>query len=306
MNAAVAHVKARWWLLGALLLLVPFVVPIPGQLERIHIVRSFGVVAHFGLPFGLVLLLHRFGPLQGRLGAAAAMAFLLAAGCEIPQLLVGRHPRLQDAGVDLAGVVSAAGLLLRLEYGRRWAIPIFLAGLAVLPYQLREMPAYYRGERLAHARFPLLADFEDDRELFMWNENEAREGSCRFVDRPGGGRLISFTGDPEDIWPGVFLKGMPRDWSRFSKLVFEARVDGGGQAVLSVRLDDFDSRRDAVWCSESFRINSEWQRYEMDLAAAAGEVTVRTFRLDDIDSLLLFLGRLERTTVIQLDNISLE
>ncbi|MBU1073209.1 VanZ family protein, partial [bacterium] len=136
MTAAIERVGARWWLLGALLLLVPFVVPVPGQLERMHVVRSFGVIAHFGLPFALVLLLYRYGPLKGSLGAAAVLAFLLAAGCEIPQLFVGRHPRLQDAGVDLGGVVSAAGLLLHLERGRRWALLIFLAGLAVLAYQV--------------------------------------------------------------------------------------------------------------------------------------------------------------------------
>ena len=117
---------------------------------------------------------------------------------------------------------------------------------------------------------------------------------------------MTVTGDSLDTWPGVILKGMPRDWSAYRKLAFDARVEDGGPAVLSVRLDDFESRADAVWCGESFQVDGRWQRYEMDLPAATAGVAERTFRLDDIDSLLLFTGRLERPTVIQLDNISLE
>ncbi len=306
MNALAARASARWWPLGALLLLVPFVIPVPGQLERMHIVRSFGVAAHFGLPFVLVLLLYRFGPLKGKLLAAAAVGFLLIAGCEFPQLLVGRHPRWQDAGVDLAGAASAAGWLLSRERGRARGIVLFVAGLAVLTYQMWEMPGFLRGELLARERFPLLADFEDRREEALWDENRDSGVSFAFEDRPGGGRLLSFAGDPGDVWPGVSLKGVPRDWSAYRTLAFEARVAGDEQAVLSIRLDDFRSRADAVWCGESFRVDGDWRRYEMDLPAAAAGVAERTFRLDDIDSLLLFLGRVERTTVIQLDNISLE
>lgn len=306
MSAAKARLGARWWLPGALLLLVPFVVPIPEQLERMHLVRSLGVCAHFGLPFALVLLLYRFGPLKGRLAAVSILAFLLAASCEIPQFLVGRHPRLQDAGVDLSGVVSAVGLLLHFIYGRRWGIVVFLAGLSVLVFQLREYPGQVLGERLARERFPLLADFEENRELKLWSDKKDSGVSYGYVGHPEGGRLLRFVGSPDDSWPGVVMRLMPRDWSGYRKLIFDARVEGPDPAVLSVRLDDFESRDDSVWCGESFRLTAEWRRCEMDLVAAAERISARTFRLDDIDSLLLFLGRVERTTVIHLDNISLE
>jgi hypothetical protein len=127
-----------------------------------------------------------------------------------------------------------------------------------------------------------------------------------FIRLDDGGRVLSFKGEPEDAWPGVVLKGMPRDWSGYDTFAFDARVVDGEQAAVTVRLDDFDSRKDSAWCGESFRLTQQWRRCEFDLAAAAAEVEGRTFRLDDIDSLLLFTGRVERPTVIQLDNISLE
>jgi len=303
---AIARFRPRWWLPGALVLLLPFVVPIPEQLERMYLVRSLGVCAHFGLPFALVLLLHGFGPLKGRLGAVSVLAFLLAASCEIPQFLVGRHPRLQDAGVDLSGVVSAVGLLLHVRYGRRWGLILCLAGLSVLAYQLREYPGHVLGQRLARERFPLLADFEMDRELPLWSEKEDSGVSFGYEEHPDGGRLLCFAGEPEDLWPGVVMRLMPRDWSGYGKLVFDARVEGPEPTYLWVRLDDFDSRDDDVWCGESFRLSAGWHRYELDLAAAAARVEERTFRLDDIDSLLLSLGRVDRKTVVRVDNISLE
>ncbi len=306
MIAAIRRGGAKVWLLGALLLLVPFVVPVPDELERIRVLRSFGVVAHFGLPMGLTLVLYHFGPLRGRLRAAALAAFVLAAGCEIPQFFVGRHPRLQDAGVDLAGVISAVGLILQRLRGRNWGVVLMVAGLAVLPIQLREMPGLIRGEALARERFPLLADFEDDRELVMWGENKDSGVDYAFTRLDDGQRVLSFTGEPADAWPGVILKGMPRDWSGYGKFVFEARVVDGEQGTVTVRLDDFEGRKDSAWCGGSFHLTNQWRRCELDLAAAAAAVEGRTFRLDDIDSLLLFTGRVQRRTVIQLDNISLE
>lgn len=295
----------RRWLIVAPLLLVPFVVPVPGDLERMRPLRALGVTAHFGLPMLLSFLLHAVGPLKGRPRAAALAAFLLTAGCEIPQFFVGRHPRLQDAGVDLAGATAALGVLRLWAGGPRLWLAAMLLALAVLPLQLRDWPALIRGEALARERFPLLADFEEDRELFLWGDNEDSGVSYGFPELGVDGRVLEFTGDPGDRWPGVLLYLEPRDWSGYRTLVFQARA-ATGDARLNVRLDDFTSARDSVYCRASFDLDESWRRCEMDLAAAASEVESRTFRLDDMDSLLLFLGSVSHTTTIQVDNISLE
>ena len=297
----------RRWLIIAPLLLVPFVVPIPGDLERMRPLRALGVAAHFGLPMLLTGLLHAVGPLKGRPRAAALAAFLLTASCEIPQFFVGRHPRLQDAGVDLAGATAALGALRSWAGGpRRWLAVTMLA-LAIIPVQLRDWPALVRGEALARARFPLLADFEDDRELPLWSANRDSDVSFGFPERPEGGRMLEFRGKPDNCWPGIRQALEPRDWSGYRMLVFEARTTEG-EVELRVRLADFSSPRDSVYCHASFSLDETWRRCEIDLtaAAAAAGVESRTFRLDDMDSLLLFLGSVSCTTTVQVDNISLE
>lgn len=294
-------------LAAAVVLLGPFVVPVPGRLERIAALRSLGVVAHWGLPLAFTLLLWRRGPLRGRLAAAAALAWLLTASCELLQGFVGRHPRWQDAGVDLAGVATAAGWVLARRRGRRLAYALVALGFAVVPFQLREMPGFLLGSRLAAQRFPLLADFEHDREKSLLDDNFDQGGEY-WVGRDAlsGSRVLNLRGEPGEIYPGVVVRGFPRDWSSRSSLVFDARAASGGSAPLTVRLDDFLGRDDPVWVGEDFRLGPQWTRCVVDLKTLRSRGGTRTFRLDDIDSMLFFLNRPEGDVTVQLDNITLE
>lgn len=294
-------------LAAAVVLLGPFVVPVPGRFERIAGLRSLGVVAHWGLPLAFTLLLWSRGPLRGRLPAAAAVAWLLTAGCELLQGFVGRHPRWQDAGVDLAGVATAVGWVLARRRGRRLAYVLVVLGFAVVPFQLREMPGFLLGSRLAAQRFPLLADFETDREIALLDDNFDQGGGFWVGrDATNGSRVLNLRGESGEIYPGVVIRGLPRDWSSRSALVFDARAASGAPAVLTVRLDDFLSRNDPVWVGESFRLGPQWSRCVVDLKSLQPRGGERTFRLDDIDSMLFFLSRPDGDVTVQLDNIILE
>jgi hypothetical protein len=299
--------RALAWLAVAAALLVPFVVPVPGAFERMSALRSLGVIAHWALPLTLTLVLWRRGPLRGRLLAAAGAAWLLTASCELVQRYVGRHPRWGDAGVDLAGVVTAVGWVLARERGRRAAFALVVAGFAVLPVLLRELPGYVRGSRLARERFPLLANFEDHREFALLGDND--EGGGVYWVEPaadGSSQVLCLRAERGEVYPGVVIRGLPRDWSAWRTLVFDARVSAGERAELTVRLDDFRGRSDSVWIGESFDLGPQWTRCVMDLHAATPREGVRTFRLDDLDSVLFFLGRPRDGVTVQLDNITLE
>jgi hypothetical protein len=288
-------------------LLLPFVVPIPGALERIFVLRSLGVFAHFGLPLLLVALLYGAGPFAGRLLPAAGTAFVLAASCEFVQFFVGRHPRVQDAAVDLAGVLLFTGwILYRRGRRRRW-LALMACCLAVLPFQLRKVPPTLVAMAHLRERMPRLDDFEDRATYRLWGQNDTKTGSY-WVASPDDvdGSVLFLVGRAGETYPGVVLRGIPRDWSGYRRLVFDARVRDAESALLHVRLDDFAGRRDAVYCGGVCRIGPQWTRCEIDLAAAVGRVAGRTFRLDDLDSVLFFLDNPAATTVVQLDNLILE
>ncbi len=288
---------------AAVLLLTPFVVPVPDDLERMRSLRGLGVLAHYGLPAVLTILLHRSGPLKGRLLAAGATAFALSAGCELLQMFVGRHPRLRDAGVDLSGVLTVVGWIgWRRGDGRVW-LAALAAGLLVIAEETRELPFFIMAERQAAERFPVLGDFESRLEIHLWDHNEGGHGFFDVVD-DGRSRVLRLRAADHHDYPGVLARGLPRDWSAFGTLAFRVRTLEGDVEVTA-RLDDFASREDALWCGDTFAVGPEWRECVVDLAAAAASVGDRPFRLDDIDSLLLYLTGVDGPTTVLIDDIVL-
>lgn len=299
--------SGRGLLLGAALLLIPFLVPVPEELERMRALRSLGVFAHFGLPAALTVVLYRGGPLRGSVLKAGAAAFLLAAGAELLQVFVHRHPRWQDAGIDLAGVVTAAGFVVWRRDGRRVALAWALVGLAALTVKMHRLPGFFLAERAALERFPLIADFETGLEMFLWDRNVTGHGSYeRGPDPDGGaGRVVRLSASPHHRFPGILARGLPRDWSGYDRLVFRVRQAEGAPCRIAVRLDDFASRHDGLGVGRGFDVGPAWRTCELDLASEAASAS-RPFRLDDIDSLLLYLGRVQDDVVVLIDDIHLE
>ncbi len=289
----------------ALLLLVPFLVPIPDDFERMRSLRALGVLAHFGLPAALAFVLFRTGPLKGRLLLAGLSALGLAAGCELLQTFVARHPRWLDVGVDLAGVSMAVGWLAwRLGRGRIW-IAASVAGFAVLLSQTYSIPGFVLAEGRAAKAFPVLGDFESGLQMALWDHNQGGGGRYDRVTLRDGSHAMAMRANADNVYPGAIVRGLPRDWTEYSVLTFRARLEQGAGTQLTVRLDDFDSREDTLWCGETFRLDEEWRSYSIDLVNASAQVSERPFRLDDIDSLLLYLTRVEDGVTVLIDDIVL-
>ena len=286
-------------------LLVPFLVPIPDELERIRSLRALGVLAHFGLPAVLALILSRWGPLRGRLFAAGAVAFALAAGCEILQNFVPRHPRWLDVGVDLSGVVLMVGWIRwRERRDGRW-LAACAVGVLVLVSQTYSIPGFLLAERQARENFPVLGDFETSTQMALWQRNEGGHGYFERVRLDDGNHVLSLHAAPHHLYPGAIARGLPRDWSGYSMLSFRARLAKGTKAQLTVRLDDFASRADFLWCGRHMQLDEQWRTYDLDLEGAAAGVQDRPFRLDDIDSLLLYLTGVEDGVTVLIDDIVL-
>ena len=299
--------SVRWVPAGllVLLLIAPFVLPIPTVLAKMLALRKAGELAHVFLPLVLTLVLAHRGPLAGRITAAALAALLLTASCDLVQEFVGRSARIQDVLYDLDGVGIAWGWLIWRRTRRAPALLLALLLALLVPWHLRPLPAVLRAEAAARAGFPVLGAFETDFEMALWSRNEGDAGAMSVVSDGNPGRALRISGEPGDYYPGAILRGAPGDWSGYRTLSFDARTVAGGRAEVGVRLDDFASRFDGAWSGTTFRVGPEWTRCEVDLARAAAAVEHRQFRLDDIDSLLLYLGRLREPTGILLDNIEL-
>lgn len=297
----------RHALLAAAALLLPFVVPVPDALERMRALRSLGALAHFGLPALLTLVLYSRGPLRGSALKAGAAAFALAALMEFPQALVGRHPRWQDALIDLSGAAAAVGLLAWRRDRRPVALALALAAAAFMAVKMAPLPAFFLAERAALDRFPVLAGFETRLEMFLWDHNDSGHGRYERVPDPddAANHVCRMQAAPHHLYPGILARGLPRDWSGHRRLTFRVRQESGPPCRIRVRLDDFASREDGLGVDRGFEVTPAWRTCAVDLAALAAGAP-RPFRLDDIDSLLLYLGGVEDDVAVLIDDISLE
>ena len=174
----------------------------------------------------------------------------------------------------------------------------------IFPWVLWTLPGFIIAEQYAHNRFPLLADFETIIERNLWGLNDPPVASKLVYMTENDNTFISVTGGADDYYPGASAIGLPRDWSDFSCLTFKARAPQG-KVSLTVRLDDFQSRSDAVWCGQSFKVSDQWEEYSVNLLKLAESVKSRKFRMDDIDNLLFYMYITKGSRTIQLDDIRL-
>jgi VanZ family protein len=299
--------RGTWLLVGiAFLLLIPFMVPVPENLERMRGLRSLGVLAHFTLPGVLAVFLYHRGCWRGSILKAGAAAFIFSALTEFVQAYVGRHPRFLDALVDLAGVVTACGWLLYRRSNGVLAWTCIVLGMCIIPAKLYTVPGLLLAERLAEQRFPLIADFETQKEMWLWDHNDQGHGHySRWADTTDDSMVLKLIGADHHYYPGILARGLPRDWSSFEYFCFRVKLLDGSACGLGVRLDDFASRKDSVAVERSFRLERHWQEHRIDLADLAIS-SERPLRLDDIDSLLLYLFDVTGEVTVLIDDIVLE
>lgn len=292
------------WVLG-LLLLVPFLLPVPEVLARRMILWELGDQLHLLLPALLALLLHERGPARGRPWLAAGLALLLSALAELGQQFVGRNPRLGDVGRDVIGIGIALCWLTWRARRSRLALVLGCLLLLWIPYELAQAPRGLSARRQSARAFPLLADFETGWQQWLWNSSD---GGQVTYPASGAGHVLELRGRPGQEYPGADLVGFPGDWTPYRWLEFDARaVELGGADSIEclVRFSDYRARRDGAWRLQRFHARAEWQRVRIDLSDLPPRPGIRELRWNDIFNLLFFFGRPQTEVAIQIDNLRL-
>jgi VanZ family protein len=301
----------RWlpWLAAFLLVLIPFFVPIPRELQRHPVIGGLGDRLHIPLLFLATLLLHARGPLAGRIWAAAVAAMVLGGVIEFVQAFVGRSPLLDDWLLDLVGIGLAVCWLEWRRRRARWAVAGAIALLALIVMQLAYMPSLIAARRAAYARFPLLEDFSHHHADRLWKAQGNAVLSFRDLGIPYG-RVLEIGVAPPATYPGAILHYFPPDWSGFRYLIFRARTTepAGADVELDVRLDDYLSRHDPAWLLTRFQVGPGWHTYVVDLADLHDPQRIHGDRLlavDDMKSILFYVWRPSVATSVQIDDIRL-
>ena len=148
----------------------------------------------------------------------------------------------------------------------------------------------------------LLFDFENNAEVKAWKvEDELKdkvELSASDKNATSGKRSLKMVLKAHQ-WPGAFTKELPKDWSGYSKLVFDVVADQA--ADMNVRIDD----------ANSTDYESRFQLGGQSLNKGKNEITVwltdvgAAIDLKKITAVFLFCGGVEKDLTFYIDNIRL-
>jgi len=300
------HWLTRPWVVAVLLALVviPFFLPLSDGLRFDVVWGPLGDRLHVLLFAVITLLVHAAGPLRGRLLAAAVAAF--AAGCavEVLQVPFGRSPSLGDLGFNALGIAIAVGLVIWTRGRRRLALALLVGIAAVLIVQLRDWPQQIRADRRATARFPVIADFEDDDQVRAW---EPFFGAEMGVATVAGDRVLQFTAPANDSWPGVASQRFPLDWSGHDSLLVDVRIAGGPDTLaMGLRLEDADFLDDGAYVSQRFVATGRWRTVALPIHGLLTKNPARPLDLRRVITLKFFASKPAAPAVVQLDEIRLD
>ena len=300
-------------LVAVALLTVPFFVTIPMVLRRHPIISPLGDQLHVPLLAGITLMLYWRGPFSGRLWSAVLAAAFVGGAIEFIQIPFGRTAHIMDFVLDLVGIGFVVGYVFWRGYGKKVGLGLIIALLLTFPARLYHVPFVASAAYDARQTFPLLANLEGPRDHWLWDDNLATVAVLNIPDSPDGpGRVVRLTGGPPSHWPSAEMRRFPHDWSGYSELVLDVRLvaDASGSQRFSLRLDDFNGRKDKTWISERFVATTEWQSFRFSLDSRevtnGSQKTGRQFDFGDVDRILIYLPRPTSTVVLEIDNLRLQ
>ena len=297
--------RPRNWALVLILIVVPFLVPVPRVLRYDLVISTLGDRMHVVLLAAMTLALYWRGPVAGRPLVAAVTATLAGGLIELVQILVGRAALWHDVWLDLMGVTVALGLITWRGHGRRGGLVLMALALGVVVFEMRELPGQKRAADEMRNRFPVLANFEGPRALTLWND---RLGADPLIVPGALGPLLRMTGDPADPWPSLTLTRFPHDWSAFDSLKVDVRavLDPGDTVRVGLRVDDHEGRDDGAWLSRSYRVANTWRTLALPLHEQTTFFDERLFENDDVFALAIFMIHPADTLVLEIDDVRLE
>ncbi|MBL8813583.1 MAG: hypothetical protein JNM43_25685 [Planctomycetaceae bacterium] len=278
-----SRLRAIGFLLLGLMLLLVFPFPFHGRLWRALFDLAHGPV------FFLTVLLCVFALDPGKLGFRNRSALIpltiprfvvLAAGLffvgvfgELGQALVRRHPSIQDAVANAAGVFAGVLICGAAALRQLWRrLVLYVCGVAILVVPeigpLRELREHFQQQ----SQFPLIASFERPEELGAWEPHGAT--AVRSDDWSTDGRyslrVRSLNGQ---IYPGASMVYFPGDWTKFRTVEFSIRNRAEQPMLLGVRIID--------------RLHEERgyipdDRFHVDVPLAPGEIRALRWTLEQV------------------------
>lgn len=224
---------------------------------------------------------------------------------ELLQSGIGREGTWQDLGNDVVG--SLIGLLfltstrhsLSLLVLRSLQLPV----LALVVWSLLPTAKVIVDDLVARQQFPLLSGFETALESSRWRGSARRTVSSDVAFSGDLSLLVSLT---TQRYSGIGLKDFPRDWSDYSSVSLQVFNPDPEPLQLHFRIHDhLHANRYSDRYNNSFSLQPGWNELLISLDDVASAPRDRTLDLSRVAGMGVFVGKLERSRVIYLDEVRL-
>lgn len=290
-----------------LLLLVPFLVPVPVHLQQHPWISPLGDRIHVALFFALPLVLHRWGPLRGRIIAVLLTSVAIGGLVELLQILAGRSASAWDWYQDAQGV-ALAGCWLWWR-ARRHAWPAVAAATVVVAsvlWPLRDLPAVAREVIRSERHFPLLADFERPDSALLWSGYEG--GVVHRAVRDDGGHALRLTCKGEQRWPGGISRKLAWNWTGQDTLLVDARLVAPAPDTVrvSIWIEDRRTGHDRDYTLLNWPLTHRWTTLRVPLHDLRTRRRERPLALQTVLGLAVFMHRRDgEDLAMEIDDIRL-
>lgn len=236
---------------------------------------------------------------------AAAIALALAVGAEAAQLAGPRDASLGDLGHDLAGTGAGLAAARALAtHGARRAAGLAAAALVALA-GAADPGATLLARGVAHARFPVLVDFEtrlDGRLAAPISARIEREPAPRGWPLPGRVARVEPRGARR--YEGIAFRGFPRDWSSHEQLSFT--IAAAQPVSVTVRIEDVEhDQRYVDRFNRSFEVGPGAREIRIPLADVRSAPRDRALDLENVARIGVFMTNPDAAT-LHLDRLRLE
>lgn len=280
--------------------------------------RSFRMAWNLGhiplfIAFGYFVLRHfpvlKNKSLWQQFAAMIFLSCLVGGSIELLQDIVGRQASLQDVMLDVTGGIIAVLLFSgHIRQSTSWlkVISTLLSVLLVL-FAARSFVVSFWDEYKAREEFPLLADFENEREIQRWSSIEKME----ITDELARYGLKSLKlGLTRRLYSGLELNYFPPDWSGFNFI--SMHVYNPESTVVSLTVSIFDDKHHANKYAYSdrytnrFQLFHGWNEVKVSLSEVKQAPRTRLMNMHSVRGLRLFVVRPQKIQHLYIDAIRLE
>lgn len=243
-----------------------------------------------------------------QLFAVLVLTFFLGGMIELIQAEIGREASWQDFGNNLVGGTLAVAFFAK----SRKNIPAWQLKLLQIPilfialWSLLPTGKVIIDDVIARQQFPLLSGFETSLEETRWSGSAKRKVNNDISIAGTSSLQIKLT---TQRYSGIGLKHFPKNWDKFSAVSLQIFNPDPEPLLLHFRIHDQHHRKfnniHADRYNASFKVLSGWNQLQVSLDNVAQAPKDRLLDLSRIAGMGLFVGKLDQSRIIYIDEVKL-